>query len=178
MTTNTTTRKIPTALYAAAGAGDFAYQRLRKLPEQVAQLRERVTEIAPAVTDAVSEVNLRVDLDRLRDQARRNAATLVAGAQQAGERAFAVYSQLVVRGERVVRNVSTTEAAIEVAPATGTVTTSTTQQRATQQRATKPASKPATKPARKPATRAAAKPAAKPAPAKKAVAKKASAKKA
>src|SRR5689334_9245858 len=173
MTTNTTTRKIPTALYAAAGAGDFAYQRLRKLPEQVAQLRERVTEIAPAVTDAVSEVNLRVDLDRLRDQARRNAATLVAGAQQAGERAFAVYSQLVVRGERVVRNVSTTEAAIEVAPATGTVTTSTTQQRAT-----KPASKPATKPARKPATRAAAKPAAKPAPAKKAVAKKAPAKKA
>jgi hypothetical protein len=126
-TTNSKTRKIPAPLYAAAGAGDFAYQRLRKLPEQVAQFRERVTEIAPAVSGAVSEANLRADLDRLRDVARRNAATLVAGAQQASERAAAVYSGLVVRGERVVRNVRTTEAAIEVAPAAGTVTATTTQ---------------------------------------------------
>jgi heparin binding hemagglutinin HbhA len=129
-TTNTTTRKIPAPLYAAAGAGDFAYQRLRKLPEQVAQLRERVSEIAPTVGDAVSEANLRADLDRLRDAARRNAATLVAGAQQASERAAAVYSELVVRGERVVRNVRTTEAAIEVAPGAGTVTATTTQKQA------------------------------------------------
>jgi hypothetical protein len=134
-TTNSKTRKIPAPLYAAAGAGDYAYQRLRKLPEQVAQFRERVTEIAPAVSGAVSEANLRVDLDRLRDVARRNAATLVAGAQQAGERAAAVYSGLVVRGERVVRNVSTTEAAIEVAPAAGTVTASTTQKQAATKKA-------------------------------------------
>jgi heparin binding hemagglutinin HbhA len=135
-TTNTTTRKIPAPLYAAAGAGDLAYQRLRKLPEQVAQLRERVAEIAPAVGGAVSETNLRVDLDRLRDAARRNAATLVAGAQQASERAAAVYSELIVRGERVVRNVRTTEAAIEVAPAAGTVTTTTTEKRAATKKAT------------------------------------------
>jgi heparin binding hemagglutinin HbhA len=135
-TTNSKTRKIPAPLYAAAGAGDFAYQRLRQLPEQVAQLRERVTEIAPAVSGAVSEANLRVDLDRLRDVARRNAATLVAGAQQAGERAAAVYSGLVVRGERVVRNVRTTEAAIEVAPAAGTVTATTTQKQAATKKAT------------------------------------------
>jgi hypothetical protein len=135
-TTNSNTRKIPAPLYAAAGAGDFAYQRLRKLPEQVAQLRERVAEIAPAVGGAVSEANLRVDLDRLRDAARRNAATLVAGAQQAGERAVAVYSELIVRGERVVRNVRTTEAAIEVAPAAGTVTATTTQKQATAKKAT------------------------------------------
>ena len=106
------------------------FERLRKLPEQVAQLRERVSEIAPTVGGAVSEANLRVDLDRLRDAARRNAATLVAGAQQASERAAAVYSELVVRGERVVRNVRTTEAAIEVAPAAGTVTATTTQKQA------------------------------------------------
>jgi heparin binding hemagglutinin HbhA len=135
-TTNTKTRKIPAPLYAAAGAGDFAYQRLRKLPEQVAQLRERVTEIAPAMSDAVSEANLRVDLDRLRDAARRNAATLVAGAQQASERAAAVYSDLIVRGEQVVRNVRTTEAAIEVAPAAGTVTASTNQKQATKKATT------------------------------------------
>jgi heparin binding hemagglutinin HbhA len=140
-TTNSKTRKIPAPLYAAAGAGDFAYQRLRKLPEQVAQLRERVTEIAPAVSGAMAEANLRADLDRLRDVARRNAATLVAGAQQASERAAAVYSGLVVRGERVVRNVRTTEAAIEVAPAAGTVTATTTQKQAA---AKKPVAKKAT----------------------------------
>ncbi len=134
-TTNTKTRKIPAPLYAAAGAGDFAYQRLRKLPEQVTQLRERVSEIAPTVSGAVSEANLRVDLDRLREAARRNAATLVAGAQQAGERAAAVYGELVVRGERVVRNVRTTEAAIEVAPAAGTVTATTTQKQAVTKKA-------------------------------------------
>ena len=75
MTTSTTTRKIPTPLYAAAGAGDLAYQQLRKLPAQVAQLRARVEELRPAVTDAVAETNLRADLtaaaDRLRDAARR-----------------------------------------------------------------------------------------------------------
>jgi heparin binding hemagglutinin HbhA len=127
MTTTTKTRKIPAPLFAAAGAGDLAYQRLRKLPEQVSQLRDRVSEIAPTVSGAVSETNLRVDIDRLRDAARRNAANLLAGAQQASERAAAVYSELVVRGERVVRNVRTTEAAIEVAPAAGTVTATTSQ---------------------------------------------------
>jgi hypothetical protein len=122
MTTKTTTRKIPSPLYAAAGAGDLAYQSLRKLPEQVAHLRDRVAELRPAVSEAVSETNLRADIDRLRQAARRNAATFVAGAQQATERAVAVYSELVVRGEKVVRNVQTTEASIEIAPAAGAVT--------------------------------------------------------
>ena len=87
------------------------------------------------MSGAVSKANLRVDLDRLRDAARRNAASLVAGAQQAGERAAAVYSGLVVRGERVVRNVRTAEAAIEVAPAAGTVTASTTPKQAVAKKA-------------------------------------------
>jgi len=132
MTSSTTTRKIPAPLYAAAGAGDLAYQRLRKLPEQVANLRERVAELRPAVSEAVAETNLRADFERLSNAARRN---LVAGAQLATERAAAVYTELVNRGERVVRNVRTTEAAIEVAPASGTVTTKA---------ATKPVAKKAT----------------------------------
>jgi heparin binding hemagglutinin HbhA len=123
MTIKTTTqRKIPAPLYAAAGAGDLAYQQLRKLPEQVAHLRERFAELRPAVSGAVSETNLRADLDRLRDVARRNAQTVVAGAQMAGERAASVYTELVVRGEKVVANVRTAEAAIEAAPSEGTVT--------------------------------------------------------
>ena len=101
-TTKTTTRKIPTPLYAAAGAGDFAYQQLRKLPEQVAQLRERVGELRPAVTEVVSEANLRADLDRLRD------------------RAVAVYTDLVARGEKVVGNAKT-DATLEITQANGVV---------------------------------------------------------
>jgi len=132
MTSSTTTRKIPAPLYAAAGAGDLAYQRLRKLPEQVANLRERVAELRPAVSEAVAETSLRADFERLSNAARRN---LDAGAQLATERAAAVYTELVNRGERVVRNVRTTEAAIEVAPASGTVTTKA---------ATKPVAKKAT----------------------------------
>ena len=69
-TSKSTTRKIPTPLYAAAGAGDLAYQQLRKLPEQVAQLRARVEELRPAV----SEGSLRSDLNRLRCAGRRRAA--------------------------------------------------------------------------------------------------------
>jgi heparin binding hemagglutinin HbhA len=146
MTTNTKTRKIPAPLYAAAGAGDLAYQKLRKLPDQVSQLRGRVSELAPVVSDVVSETNLRADLDRLRHVARRNAATLVAGAQLATERAAAVYTELVVRGERVVRNVRT-EASLEIAPADGTVTTSTSHSTTA-----KPAAKATKSPAKKSTT--------------------------
>lgn len=122
MTTSTTTRKIPTPLIAAAGAGDLAYEQLRKLPAQVAQLRARVEELRPAVTD----VKLRADLDRLRGAARRNAESILAnaqaGAQVAQDRAVAVYTELVHRGEKVVAGGRTTEAKIEIEPATKTVT--------------------------------------------------------
>jgi hypothetical protein len=127
MTTSTTTRKIPTPLYAAAGAGDLAYQQLRKLPEHVAQLRARVEELRPAVTDAVAETKLRADLDRLRGVARRNAESILAnaqaGAQVAQDRAVAVYAELVNRGTKVVAGGRTTEAKIEIEPAAKTVTT-------------------------------------------------------
>jgi hypothetical protein len=130
MTTNTNTktatRKIPTPLYAAAGAGDLAYERLRKLPAQVAQLRARVEELRPAVSDVVSETNLRGDLDRLRGVARRNAASFLAtaqaGAQVAQDRAFAVYTGLVARGEKVVSTARGAEAKVELEPAKKSVT--------------------------------------------------------
>jgi hypothetical protein len=121
MATQTTTRRIPDPLYAAAGAGDLAYQQLRKLPERVAELRERVGELRPAVSDAVSEAR-RVDLERLREAARRNAAAFVSGVEAAQERASAVYSDLVKRGHRVVRNAQSTQARVEIAPAKSKVT--------------------------------------------------------
>jgi len=89
-TTDTKKQRIPTPLYAAAGAGDMAYQQLRKLPAKVAELRERV-----GGDDG--------DVDRLRGAARRNAHAFVTGAQAAQERAQAIYADLVARGEEVVR---------------------------------------------------------------------------
>ncbi|GAA2628709.1 hypothetical protein GCM10010399_70480 [Dactylosporangium fulvum] len=121
ITTKTTTRKIPTPLYAAAGAGDLAYEQLRKLPTTVAQIRARVGELRPVVTEAVSS-----DLDRLRVVARRNAVNLLsnaqAGAQVAQHRAFEVYTDLVARGEKVVSTARGAEAKIEIEPVGKTVT--------------------------------------------------------
>jgi len=96
MTQPNTTEKIPAPVYAAAGVGDMAYQQLRKLPARVVQLRERVT--------ATGERELKVDVDKLRATARRNAAAVLTGAQAAQQRATSFYQTMVVRGQQVVRN--------------------------------------------------------------------------
>jgi len=129
----TTTRKIPAPLYAAAGAGDIAYRQLRKLPEQVAQLRGRVSELRPAVTEAVAETNL----DKIRDVAKRNADAFVAGAQVAQTKATEVYKGLVARGQKVVSGTGTASAAIAVSPAAGTVTTVTAEDKPAKKAAAK-----------------------------------------
>src|SRR5262245_61648675 len=77
-----TDTKIPTPLYAAAGAGDLALQQLRKLPAKAAELRDRM-----AASD--------LDLEKLREVALRNATTLMANAQ-------VFYADLVKHGAEVV----------------------------------------------------------------------------
>jgi len=112
MTEQTNTR-IPAPLYAAAGAGDLAYQQLRKLPSVVNELSDRVNELSERAAASLKSANdqagtkaatLRdkastTDFDKLRDTATSSA---VAFAQVASERAIAVYTALVARGERVV----------------------------------------------------------------------------
>jgi len=98
------TKKYPAPLYAAAGAGDYAYQQLRKLPARINELRGKV--------DARE---FDVDFDKLRRNARRNAATAL-------KEARTVYATLIARGERVVgRDGTATELAVrepaEVTPA-------------------------------------------------------------
>lgn len=110
MTTPTKTR-IPNPIYAAAGAADFAYEKLRDLQAKVAEQRPVAREL---------------DIERLRGVARRNAKAFVSGAQAAQERvvasaqvaqervvarahdaqekAVAFYTDLVSRGEKVVRS--------------------------------------------------------------------------
>ncbi|WP_018218120.1 hypothetical protein [Salinispora vitiensis] len=122
MTSQPKTSRIPAPLYAAAGAGDLAYQQLRKLPAAVSELRDRVaadlstvdgaelrqkaTETLRTATAAAENLRRRaasdLDLDRLRETATRNAAVVVASAQAAQERAVATYGALVGHGERVV----------------------------------------------------------------------------
>src|SRR6185295_15386950 len=105
MTEQTKTR-IPAPLYAAAGAGDLAYQQLRKLPAVLTELSDKA---AASLKSANEQATTRVgtlrdkasttDLDKLRDTAASSAAAF---AQIAQERAVAIYTALVARGERIV----------------------------------------------------------------------------
>ena len=112
MTEQTKTR-IPAPLYAAAGAGDLAYQQLRKLPTVLGELsgravagglelRERAVaslRVAETTAGALRDKANAQELEQFRENARRST---VAFAQAAQERATAVYTELVARGERVV----------------------------------------------------------------------------
>jgi heparin binding hemagglutinin HbhA len=104
--TEPTKTRFPAPLYAAAGAGDLAYQQLRKLPAVLTELSDRaaaqlrtVNETANTRATALREKASTADLDRLRSNAASSAVSL---AQVAQERALAVYTALVARGERVV----------------------------------------------------------------------------
>ena len=109
----TKSTKIPAPLYAAAGAGDLAYQQLRKLPTVVGELSGRAVaggfelrekaaaslKVAETRATTLRDKATTADLDKLRDKATSNAFAL---AQAAQERAVAVYTLLVSHGERVV----------------------------------------------------------------------------
>ena len=133
MTEQTNTR-FPAPLYTAAGAGDLAYQQLRKLPAVVNQLSERAAaslrtanEQAGTKATQLRERAATTDFDALRGNAASVATSI---AQLAQERAVTAYTSLVARGERVVgagvvetadvvnADIETTEApkAVEAAP--------------------------------------------------------------
>ncbi|GAA2898996.1 hypothetical protein Acy02nite_44380 [Actinoplanes cyaneus] len=107
--TEQTKTKIPTPLYAAAGAGDLAYQQLRKLPAVLTELSDRAVASLRTANVQAGELQKKAgelqkkatdtDFDALRTNA-QTAAT--AFAQIAQERAVAAYTALVARGEKVV----------------------------------------------------------------------------
>jgi hypothetical protein len=105
MTEQTKTR-FPAPLYAAAGAGDLAYQQLRKLPAVINEFSDRAAASLKTANDTANtqaatlrEKATATDFDKLRSTA---ASSAVAFAQVAQERALAAYTALVARGERVV----------------------------------------------------------------------------
>ena len=98
--------RIPAPLYAAAGAGDVAYEQLRKLPAVLTELSDRAAASLRIYNEqaGTKAAELRgkaqeTDFAALRDNATSAAVTF---AQVAQERAIAVYNELVARGERVV----------------------------------------------------------------------------
>jgi len=104
--TEPTKTRFPAPLYAAAGAGDLAYQQLRKLPAVINEISDRAAASLKTVNDTAGTraTTLRdkattADLDKLRTNAASGAVAL---AQVAQERALSVYTALVARGERVV----------------------------------------------------------------------------
>jgi hypothetical protein len=142
----TDTTKIPAPLYAAAGAGDLAIERLRKVPAKVAELQDRfqtefpgrvnvfqdkITARVAELPAIVAEFRQRVvdtDTDKLRESARRNAGVVRTNAQAAQERAAAIYAELVARGTQVVsRTIPGSNdmlvAEVYAAPATDAATT-------------------------------------------------------
>ena len=105
MTEQTKTR-FPAPLYAAAGAGDLAYQQLRKLPAVVTELGDRAAaslrtanDTAATTATSLKSTATATDFDKLRETA---TASALAFAQAAQERALSVYTSLVAHGERVV----------------------------------------------------------------------------
>lgn len=107
-TISTRTKRMPAPIYAAAGVGDLAYERLRQLPAMVDQLRAKAVTGTAELWEKAStsrhdlRAKARSTTAELREAARRNAAVMRASAHAAQERALATYAALVARGERVV----------------------------------------------------------------------------
>ena len=145
--TDQTKTKLPAPLYAAAGAGDLAYQQLRKLPAVVTELSEKAAaslrtynEQANAKATELRSKAQTTDFDALRGNAASVATSI---AQLAQERTVAAYTALVARGEKVVGTGVVTTADVVNADIEATAT-----QKAVEA-APKPRKRVATKPADK-----------------------------
>ena len=153
MTDQTKTR-FPAPLYAAAGAGDLAYQQLRKLPAVINELSDRAAaslrnanETATARATELRERANTADFDKLRGTAASSAVSLAHAAQ---ERAIALYTALVAHGERVVGT-----GVVEAADVVNADIAATSEPKAVESAATKTESADAAKPRKR--TRPAAK---------------------
>lgn len=96
------------AVYAVAGAGDFAVEKLREVPGQVDHYREQVRETVQRYRGEVTRYQERVDAKDLPGAA-------VAYATHFGTRAAEFIDELAERGKKVVNR-----QAVEIAEITDT----------------------------------------------------------
>ncbi|WP_371497869.1 hypothetical protein OG871_18105 [Kitasatospora sp. NBC_00374] len=108
----------PTPLYALAGAGDLAYEKLREVPGRVeelasdrkaaqekaaARLQEAQAALAGAQAKVTETVNtLPTDLKGLQEKAQTFALQQVGRAAELAVKAMEAYEELAVRGKSVV----------------------------------------------------------------------------
>ncbi|TDC86716.1 hypothetical protein [Actinomadura sp. 7K507] len=132
------------AVYAVAGAGDFAVEKIREVPEQVTKYQGRARETATKYQGEVRETvdryrdQVRGTVDRYRGEVNRyqdrvDAKDLpgaaVAYATHFGTRAVGFIDELAERGKKVVHR-----EAVDVAELTGPDAKPATRTRATQPR--------------------------------------------
>ena len=88
---------LPKPIYAAAGAGELAYQQLRKLPEVAKRTVRNAGQLRQRFAAGEGDLN-----QRLRESAARGRTAVLQTATAAQQRAAAGYRNLIARGERVV----------------------------------------------------------------------------
>jgi hypothetical protein len=110
MTLATEVKKLTDSkpFYAVAGAGDFAVEKLRELPEQLQKLQSRRFDLAKELP-----VKAREYADKAEGIAREFPDKAREYADQLTQRANEVYEDFATRGRRVVSK-TTGEAALEL----------------------------------------------------------------
>jgi hypothetical protein len=113
------------AVYAVAGAGDFAVEKLREVPEQVTRYQGKALEAASKYQGEVRETveryrgEVRKTVDRYRDEvdAKDLPGAAVAYVTHVGTRTVEFIDELTERGKRVVHREAAEVAAIAEADA-------------------------------------------------------------
>ncbi|MES9539280.1 MULTISPECIES: hypothetical protein [unclassified Actinomadura] len=133
------------AVYAVAGAGDFAVEKIREVPEQVTryqgEVRETVDRYRGQVRETVDRYRGEVSRYQQRVDAKDLPGAAVAYATHFGTRAFEFIDELAERGKKVVHREAVEvaeisaadQAAPKQAPKTRTAQRRTAQSRATGQ---------------------------------------------
>ncbi|MFB4301485.1 hypothetical protein [Actinomadura sp. NTSP31] len=113
------------AVYAVAGAGDFAVEKIREVPEQVTRYQGKAREAATKYQGEVRETveryrgEVRKTVDRYRDEvdAKDLPGAAVAYVTHVGTRTVEFIDELTERGKRVVHREAAEVAAIAEADA-------------------------------------------------------------
>lgn len=91
-----------TPLYAVAGVGDLAVEKLRAVPARVVELRERVE--ARAVADDV-QARVQARVTALQNEARELPARATVAAGDLTARANDAYEELAARGKKLIARI-------------------------------------------------------------------------
>ena len=95
----------PTPLYAVAGIGDAAVEKLREMPTRVTKLRTEIVGQDKSVQERVSEAVLSIPAEAL-----QLTAKISAFAEDGVKKAEAQYKDLAGRGEKIVKRISNQKA--------------------------------------------------------------------